>query len=235
MEGDARLVEYAWADRHLTEEEVVVAIFGGEGDRAPEASVDRVPRFMLDASAFPYDAGLPFVRQLHRSGGFDAVNRAFKAPPRSTTEVLHSERYGSPAPEAPLPIQASPSGCRTERTGVLGEWQMTELLQTQASAPAAEQAVEGWDGDAFGAVRCGTSLGIIERWRSEGQEEAARLAVALATWAKGWSGSTGPGTPEGRIAGRSGAAYIRHHGDIVDLVLSRDAATTSRLSAALAD
>ncbi|MGH2720172.1 MAG: hypothetical protein ACRDJO_01040, partial [Actinomycetota bacterium] len=131
VEGDARLVEYAWADRHLTSEEVLTAMLGGGGDDEGRPPIpDDVPSFLLEASAFPYKAGRDFVRHLHRAGGFVAVDQAFREPPRSTAEILHPELYPVPSEPAVVPLpDPAPAGCRTERTGVLGEWEMREVLE----------------------------------------------------------------------------------------------------------
>lgn len=234
VEGDARLVEYAWADQHLTREEVLIAMLGGDEEAGP-AVPDKVPSFLLAASAFPYEDGQDFVRHLHGAGGFGAVNEAFRSPPLSTAEILHPELYGSSfAPRAVALPDPAAAGCRTERAGVLGEWEMREVLETQPSAAAAAAAVAGWRGDAFGMVRCGPGLGMVQRWQSGDEAGAARLADALATWAEGWSGATLHPGQQGRFSGRLGTAYVRRHGDTVDLVISRDAGTASRLSAVVA-
>lgn len=237
IEGDARQLEYTWADRHLTQEEQIVAILGGgeEGNDA-ELTTERPPRFLLDASSFPYDAGQHFVEALYKQDGWAGINHAYQELPRSTSEVLHPELYPSPAPQPPAqPRVRQSSGCRVERTGVLGEFDMTEVLELQPSAAAAEQAVAGWRGDTFAAARCGTSLGLVLRWRSADPPGAQRLAAALATWAKGWSQSLAGVGPDGRFAGRAGAGRLTREGDVVHLLISRDATTTNRLGAALSD
>ena len=236
VEGDARTLEYAWADRYLTEEEQIVAILGGGGDESDDsgAAVEPVPRYLQDSSSFPYDAGHDFVKALYEQDGWAGVNHAYQEPPRSTSEVLHPELYPAPASQAPAqPRVREGSGCRVERTGVLGEFDMTEVLELQPSATAAEQAVAGWRGDTFAAARCGTGLGLDLRWRSADLPGAQRLAAALATWAKGWSQSLADVGPDGRFAGRAGAGRLTREGDIVDLLISRDAATANRLGAGL--
>jgi hypothetical protein len=232
VEGDARLVEYAWADRHLTSEEVLTAMLGGDDDDVGRPAVpDDVPSFLLEASAFPYKAGRDFVRHLHRAGGFVAVDQAFREPPRSTSEILHPELYPLPSEPAVVPLpDAAPAGCRTERTGVLGEWEMREVLEVQPSATAAAAAVSGWRGDAFGMVRCGSKLGMVQRWRAADEAGATRFAETAVRWAEGWSGATMHGGPQ-RFSGRMGTAVVRRAGDTVDIVISRDPATADRLGA----
>lgn len=42
---------------------------------------------------FHYGAGLRFVRELHRLGGWELVNEAYANPPLATTQIMHPDRY----------------------------------------------------------------------------------------------------------------------------------------------
>jgi len=46
----------------------------------------------------PYTEGPPFVTDLSERGGWDAVDAAHDAPPRSTAQLIHSERYPDTEP-----------------------------------------------------------------------------------------------------------------------------------------
>ena len=236
VEGDARLLEYAWASRHLTEDEQVVAILGGIfGDGEPagdEVDITLVPPFVREASRFPYDAGLDFVESLHGRGGWAAVNRAYEHPPRSTAEILHPERYPAVIDHPPTPTLDGGTGCRVERTGVLGEFDTRQLFEQGASPTVSPDVTVGWRGDRFAAVTCRSGLGMVLRWRSEGPDGTQRLARALTTWAGAWSASGGIGA-DGRFAGPRGAGRLLQAGDVVELVISRDPVTARQLSAGL--
>jgi hypothetical protein len=237
VEGDARHLEYAWADRYLTQEEQIVAILGGGGeeDEGAGAAIEQAPRYLLDSSSFPYDEGEKLVDALYKRDGWDAVNQAYREPPRSTAEVLHPDLYPAQPPNPPgEPRLEGSSGCQIGRTGVLGEFDMTEVLEMQPITVAADQAVAGWRGDTFAAARCGSGVGLVLRWRSADQAGAQRLTGALDEWAKGWSQSASDVGADGRFAGRTGAGRVTRDGDVVNLLISRDAATANRLSAALA-
>jgi hypothetical protein len=112
---------------------------------------------------------------------------------------------------------------------------MTQVLETQPSAPVAEQATSGWHGDSFGAIRCGTGLGMVLRWRSVEAEGAQRFMEAIVTWAKGWSRSADGVKADGRFAGGAGAGQVTRTGEVVQLVISRDAGTANRLLSAISD
>ena len=59
--------------------------------RTPER--DAAPAVIRQSMLFPYEQGLRFVRTLYAQGGWDAVNDAYRDPPRSTEQLLHPERY----------------------------------------------------------------------------------------------------------------------------------------------
>jgi hypothetical protein len=81
-------------------------------------------------------------------------------------------------------------------------------------------------------VRCGSVLGLADRWETDPGVDASRLSDALSRWSRGWSGGRGPGA-DGRFSGPSGAGRITRNGSRVELVLARDLDTADRLARAL--
>lgn len=53
-----------------------------------------VPQSLQMMLLFPYTSGLRFAHHLLKKNGYQAINEAFKDPPRSTEEILHFEKYG---------------------------------------------------------------------------------------------------------------------------------------------
>ena len=234
LEGDAVLTQELWADKYLSEDEALAAFFGG-GSSDAGAAIARAPSYIVQALFFPYDEGLSFVEKLHDSGGYGAVNSAYRKPPTSTEQIIHPETYlagqGSPSPA--IPDVAAATGCTGVRTGAVGEFDMRAVLAEALSKNDAGTAVEGWNGDTYGLVRCGSSLGLADRWETDPGTDAGRLATALGQWAATWSGSgRGPGA-DGRFSGSKGAGRIVRSGTHVDLVLAQDQATADRLARAL--
>ncbi len=43
--------------------------------------------------AFPYEEGMLFVSDIYRAGGFPLVDKVYAAPPRSSAQILHPEKY----------------------------------------------------------------------------------------------------------------------------------------------
>jgi hypothetical protein len=232
LEGDAELVRLLWAQTHLTSRQQLEAELGGTGD--PFAYVD-VPPYLLDSLFFPYQNGLDFVTALHDQGGFAAVDEAYRQPPTSTEEILHPDRYrpGGGWARPPLPDLAAATGCAEVDVATVGEFDMTQILDRHLPQAEARRAAMGWNGDAYVLVRCGTALGLADRWQADSPSDLAELADSLARWAGGWSGSDRAPDGNGNFSGPSGAGRIVRAGDRVDLVIADDASTSERLVAAL--
>ena len=232
IEGDAELVAGLWQERHLSDRERREATAGGSADAGVYA---KAPQYLLESLFFPYQDGLTFVRARHRAGGFAEVDNAYRNPPTSTEHILHPETYASGQTWAPppLPDLAAATGCGQVDTGTLGEFDMAQILAREISGTDARNAAAGWNGDAFGVVRCGAALGLADRWQTDDPATAGRLTDALSRWARGWSGASRAPDAEGRFTGPSGSGRVVRNGARVDLVLADDVATADRLARAL--
>jgi hypothetical protein len=220
-------------ERNLNELEALAVLLGVGADEGGGADViARIPTYVRKALVFPYEEGRKFVESLHAAGGFGSVNAAYRQHPASSEQILHPEAYAARenAASPPLPDLAGVSGCRQIRAGALGEFDMRALLDQHAPGTAA--AADGWNGDAYVVLRCGSALAMADRWQADSAAEASRLADALARLAARWSGGAGPG-PDGRFAGPSGAGRIVRNGARIDLVVARDAPTAERVGRAL--
>jgi hypothetical protein len=232
IEGDAELVAELWQQKHLSAKEQREATAGSTSDGSVYA---KAPQYLLESLFFPYQDGLAFVRSRYTAGGFAEVDNAYRNPPTSTEHILHPETYTSgQRPATPtLPDLALATGCGKVDSGTLGEFDMRQLLAEQLSTNDANGAAAGWNGDVFGVVRCGTALGLADRWQTDDPAAAGRLADALVRWARGWSGSTRAPDTDGRFTGSAGSGRVVRNGGRVDIVLADDAATADRLAQAL--
>jgi len=130
-----------------------------------------------------------------------------------------------------LPPLTAGTDCAAVRSGTIGEFNMIELLDQNLTLNDAAVSADGWNGDAFQVVRCGTALAMVERWEADDATAAGRLADALARWAREWSGGTAPGA-DGRFTGSAGSGRIVRNGTRVDLVLADDAPSADKVAAA---
>lgn len=234
IEGDAVLTQQLWADQHLSPEEALLAALGGGGS-GDASAVARTPPYVLKSLFFPYDEGFEFVETLHDRGGFDAVNAAYRKPPISTEQIIHPETYtsGQASTTPPLPDIAAATGCAPVYKGAVGQFDMRALLSQRLAEREAEAASQGWNGDNLNVVRCGSALGLVDRWETDPGTDPSRLVTAVSQWAGLWSGSGRSPSADGRFSGPNGSGRISLSGSRVDLVLAADAATADRLVRAL--
>src|SRR5207249_4153529 len=88
IEGDATLTSVLFASQFLDRTEALQRDDPDGGTvwaNAPPA-VERLVEF-------PYREGFFFALGLWRMAGYDVLNEAYRDPPRSTTQILHPERY----------------------------------------------------------------------------------------------------------------------------------------------
>ncbi len=103
---------------------------------------------------FPYREGRLFADALFQAGGWEAINRAYTAPPRSTEQVLHPERYreGLDDPAyvvVPYLGDALGAGWELLLQDTLGEFVAGLYLGALLPEEMAWQAADGWGGDTF--------------------------------------------------------------------------------------
>jgi hypothetical protein len=103
---------------------------------------------------FPYWEGRRFVHILFQAGGWEAINRAYTDPPRSTTQVLHPERYlegrGGPTRVVVPDLSAVlGEGWTMLLQDTLGEFVVGLVLDGLLPEETAWRAADGWDGGAF--------------------------------------------------------------------------------------
>ena len=101
------------------------------------------------AKIFHYGAGLRFVRAVRDAGGWDAVDGAFHAPPRTTAEIYHAERFLDP--KLTLDTSGMPAEGTIGRAAPRGEFELrlflagSEELRPRAAEIADHLVIElGW-------------------------------------------------------------------------------------------
>lgn len=112
------------------------------------------PSIVQKTSLFPQVEGREFVEELHaKDGVWETVNEAYEAPPESTEQVLHPEKYFSL--EAPhnvvLPnISGRMSGgWSLTAIDTMGEFLIRSYLEEHLSDQDAADAASGWGGDKY--------------------------------------------------------------------------------------
>jgi hypothetical protein len=169
VQGDASLLEEQWINAYATSQDFEDLI---QFAKTFESSVfDSAPRFMQEDFLFPYLMGRLFVHHHYLKGGWASVDALYEAPPTSTEQILHPERYPYDLPvefEPPDLLDALGEGWRELDHGVLGEWHTLIMLEEELPSPQAEQAAEGWGGDYYVAFRNDAKeenvLVLLQQW-----------------------------------------------------------------------
>lgn len=145
------------------------------GEQRARDGAALTPPVFSRTQGFWYTRGEEFVLALYRKGGWAAVNRAWTAPPESTEQILHPEKYL--AREHPVRLDTSDlefsllaDGWAIRYSTTIGELLTEVWLEQRGPKPpdigASFRAAAGWGGD----------RGILA------EKGDARLGVWLSTW-----------------------------------------------------
>ena len=199
--------------------------------------LNEAPPILSESLIFPYLRGLTFCATLTNDGGWKAVDAAYAAPPLSTEQVLHPEKYRG-QPDAPttidLPKFDPGAGWKEAGRNVLGELQLSILLRKHDGRVAAA----GWDGDAFASFTGPDDrIGLV--WASTWDTDADAREFARA-YARFQTAKLGPDAvepdafPDAIRRPRDGAFFAveRRGADVVVVEGFPSAATESLVEAA---
>jgi tetratricopeptide (TPR) repeat protein len=176
VEGDAMLGMLLYADEHVAVFDLLQSITGAGG--LESSALDASPSFIRGMELFPYEQGLEFVGALYESGGWAMVDEAYDAPPQSTEQVLHPERYREEdvPREVALPDLAAELGgdWQEVENDVLGELGLRLALAEHMAPAAAMLAAEGWAGDRYALLQHGSGGAVVLVMRTywDDQDEA---------------------------------------------------------------
>jgi hypothetical protein len=144
FEGDATFVMEHYLRQRVPEQRRRPLVPLAKGPLPP---VQGAPAVLRDQLVMPYIRGRDFVLHLWQREGWAGVRRAWDAPPESTEQVLHPERYDERDRPITVQVPAGPEGALPLRTGVLGELLVSSLLGCEGGACT---GAAGWGGDAYG-------------------------------------------------------------------------------------
>jgi hypothetical protein len=140
-----------------------------------------VPAVLVNLLVFPYRTGPALVQAMLASGGQPRLDAAFKAPPVSSEQLLHPQRFL--AGDDPKPVAAPPAGGRIIDKGVFGELGFVLLLAPELGATTAMRAGEGWGGDRYVAWRDGSRTCVRIATVMDSDADRSELVSALRRWA----------------------------------------------------
>jgi hypothetical protein len=150
------------------------ALGGDEMAKALEEG-EKIEPYVMVPLMTAYMSGANFISTVRR-GGWDAVDKLYDAPPVSTEQCLHPEKYAK-KPDLPTPMvlpdmpEIVAAGWREADSAVQGELYFRVLLKRNGATPAAStRAAAGWDGDFYRSWRNAdgsTAIVLATTWDTE--------------------------------------------------------------------
>lgn len=147
-----------------------------------------VPAYFVKELVFPYAAGTAWVRQKKASGGWPAVDAAYRRLPTTTREILRPgvvlpARLRLAAADRPTP-RAVPGGGTASWADTLGEWVLGTLLEQAGAGDESRDAAAAWQDDRIvfwcpGKAPGAHGVGFLWRIRASTPAGAARIAALL--------------------------------------------------------
>ncbi|MEJ7584070.1 MAG: hypothetical protein WKF43_08270 [Acidimicrobiales bacterium] len=144
IEGSARRVENAYRETLSVAERGEVS--AEERQLAGAIDVLSLPISLIFLQQIPYLAGEALARRLVDQGGAARLDRAFRAPPETSEQVIDATRYDSQEPA--LPVSAPPADGTVADRGAFGsvDLQATLLGSDVVGALEALSDQSGWGG-----------------------------------------------------------------------------------------
>lgn len=243
VEGDASFLMMQYIVRNPERQLAFMKSMGATGASATE-QIEKAPRVLRETLLFPYFQGMGWVAAVYKEGGWDAVSAAYKNLPKSTEQILHSDKYA--AGELPQQVTVrdiSPKlgrGWKMADNDVEGEWGYYLILdQILASPDVSKKASAGWGGDRY-ALFTGPKpedVLVVQKTVWDSEQDAREFFEAYVTRTSKRYGVEPSEPPDGERASwktSEGGALVRISGTTV-LVLEGipDGADANALAAAL--
>jgi hypothetical protein len=166
--------------RALDISEALVAQSMASIESLPE--VRDVPSILKRSIVAPYIDGITFAHSLRREGDWSRVDQAWRAPPETTEQLLHPEKYRAREPAEVLPVPQPPPGApmTLRYHDVLGEQTIRLLLEEWVPLDTAKSAASGWAGDHAALFAEGDRRATAIALRYDDEASAARALEAIA-------------------------------------------------------
>ncbi len=228
VEGDATLAMFGFLlgvriEEDASAAEGVLLSLGTAGQAAASLGSDglaEAPAWLRESLLFSYVEGAAFCLDLLRTGGRKLLDRAYAAPPLSTEQILHPEKWHGRKGRRDDPVRlAWPDlggdlpGFRKRIEGELGERDIRLLLRDvrdvrgggrEGARQRAEAAAAGWGGDRFAVYTKGRSRLLVWITEWDGEADAGEFAAAAARLGRGWAVERLSPTRVGVVRGRAG-------------------------------
>ncbi len=232
VEGDARFSEMLYLGKQKYDEADLYK--SPEEESLLFTSYEEAPPVYGLTLVFPYEVGSEWVGSLYKSGGWKAVNAAYKRPPQSSEQILHPEKYvQNDQPEnVKVPDMQAALGKKWRKvvTNTLGEYKTLILLgDAQTVDPTLMTASDGWEGDRYDVYKEKEGDGVALVWRTlwESDKDAKEFTTALAAQQLGLNGDVFGSKMKQKkgvltLDGTAVSVRIRRTGKEVRMVVTRE-------------
>jgi hypothetical protein len=122
------------------------------------------------------------------AGGPAKVNAAFQAPPTTTEQIIHPEKFL--AGEGPKALADPAADGQVIRSGSLGQLVLTMMLAQVLDSGDAESAADGWGADRYVAWQNGAQTCVRLSIAMDSPDKTTEMGQALAEWAQNTPGAT---------------------------------------------
>lgn len=183
VEGDATRIENAYFATLSPDDQASIVGDGeteGEGVSPFADTEDRSLQTLSMLSGFPYQVGSLFVEDIFSAGGQAQVDRAFKSPPTTTEQVLHTERFLDR--EDAVKVTSPQAEAEIIEEGIWGERGLLTMLLQTIDRDQALTAGEGWAGDYYVAWKRGGTDCVRMSFATDTSRDKAELFEALKAW-----------------------------------------------------
>jgi hypothetical protein len=145
-----------------------------------------LPRYIEATLVFPYDAGVRFVDEIQRAGGWRAVDELVAAPPPSTEQIIHPRAFRRHERPATVRLEVRPL--------LDGHWRRVTRAGLGSPRPLARRAATGWAGGLAELWRvgplpapdcrapCRRRDAVVIGWRWDRARDVGQAARAAARW-----------------------------------------------------
>lgn len=178
-EGSATWVEERWIESRPVDDRVAIRA-AGEAMWMTAEHADW-PISATEIGEDVYSLGGSFVADLLADGGLAALDAAFIAPPSSTEQLLHVDRFRSG--DDPIDVPTPDAEGRIVSEGSIGELLLVVLMSASISPSAARAAAEGWGGDRYVVAEDGGRRCLVLEVRMDTAADEVELTAAAGRWA----------------------------------------------------
>jgi hypothetical protein len=184
LEGEATIVmvrvalsDLAGGDSQELEDSLAPLLSAGALEKANLPK--DLPDYFAEQLFFPYADGAAYVRRLLKSGGWSAVDRVWRNPPASTSEILHPGATFAPAENllSAAEERVAPAGFHKLYSDTVGEWGLRFLLRRAMDAGVADPIAAGWRGDRIVFHGSPAAIAYLWRIRFDTPQSAERFAA----------------------------------------------------------